>query len=266
MRMLQFQKHFVDWLRDRLPDDGFYTFPAMAARLTPGDLGNQMRELLNRRQRAAGQTDIVPYIPTMSPPRTAFTGQISANRQFVFAEMSFARVRAISKKAATTMNNVVMTICAGALRPYLINHGGIPDQPLTVCCPVSLRRGDLTDRGNHVHTLFAELPTNVDDPLERLRLTTDNLTRAKASFDAMPTELLREATEFLPRDMFDWFVDAVVRLPEDRLQVPWNVILSNIRARRSRCMSTGSRSRACVASILPSAGRRDQHHAAEPRR
>ncbi len=246
MRMLQFQKHFLDSLRDRLPDDGFYTFPAMAARLTPGDLGNQMRELLNKRQRAAGQPDIVPYIPTMSPARTAFTGQISANRQFVFADMSFARVRA-SKNAATTMNNVVMTICAGALRPYLINDGGIPDQPLTVCCPASLRRGDLTDPwGNHVHMLFAELPTNVDDPLERLRLTTDNLTRAKASFDAMPTELLRESTEFLPRDMFDWFVDAVVRLPEDRLQVPWNVILSNIRARRSRCMSTGSRSRACV--------------------
>jgi hypothetical protein len=147
MRMLQFQKHFLDWLRDRLPDDGFYTFPAMAARLTPGDLGNQMRELLNRRQRAAGQTDIVPYIPTMSPAADG------------------------------------------------------------------LHRTDL-------RMLFAELPTNVDDPLERLRLTTDNLTRAKASFDAMPTELLREATEFLPRDMFDWFVDAVVRLPEDRLQVP----------------------------------------------
>jgi hypothetical protein len=59
-----------------------------------------MRELLNRRQRAAGQPDIVPYIPTMSPPRTAFTGLISANRQLVFGEMSFARVRAISKKAA----------------------------------------------------------------------------------------------------------------------------------------------------------------------
>jgi diacylglycerol O-acyltransferase len=266
MRMLQFQKHLLDWLRDRLPDDGFYTFPAMAARLTPGDLGNQMRELLNKRQRAAGQPDIVPYIPTMSPARTAFTGQISANRQFVFAEMSFARVRAISKKAATTMNNVVMTICAGALRPYLINHGGIPDQPLTVCCPVSLRRGDLTDPwGNHVHVLFAELPTNVDDSLERLRLTTDNLTRAKASFDAMPTELLREATEFLLRDMFDWFVDAVVRLPEDRLQVPWNVILSNIRARRT-AVCQRARGRGRVASILPSAGRLDQHHAAEPRR
>jgi hypothetical protein len=115
MRMIQFQKHFLYWLRDRLPDDGFYTFPAMAARLTPGDLGNQMRELLNRRQRAAGQPDIVPYIPTMSPPRTAFTGQISANRQLVFGEMSFARVRAISKKAATTMNNVVMRVrrCGG---------------------------------------------------------------------------------------------------------------------------------------------------------
>jgi hypothetical protein len=66
MRMLQFQKHFLDWLRDLFPNDGFYTFPAMAARLTPGDLGNQMRELLNKRQRAAGQPDIVPYIPTMS--------------------------------------------------------------------------------------------------------------------------------------------------------------------------------------------------------
>ncbi|HEX6760719.1 MAG TPA: hypothetical protein VF086_20260 [Propionibacteriaceae bacterium] len=108
------------------------------------DLGNQMRGLLNRRQRAAGQPDIVPYIPTSSPPRTAFTGHISANRQFVFADMSFARVRAISKKAATTMNNVVMTICAGALRPYLVNHGGIPDRPRTASAPCR-SAGDLTD-------------------------------------------------------------------------------------------------------------------------
>jgi NRPS condensation-like uncharacterized protein len=48
-------------------------------------------------------------------------------------------VKAVRRRAGVTVNDVVMALCAGALRRWLLDHDALPDAPLVAAVPVSLR-------------------------------------------------------------------------------------------------------------------------------
>jgi diacylglycerol O-acyltransferase / wax synthase len=226
----RFQARYAKWLYERFPEDGVFTIPGQMAKMVPGELGKPFVSLINRRQRAVDQPEITSYIPTLFPPETTFNGRASSRRHFVYDEMNLPEVKALGKQLGTTLNNVVVAICAGAMRRYLLDHGGIPDKPLIVCVPVSLRHDAIEEPwSNHVHMMFAPLPTHIEDPLERVRLVTKDLTTAKSSFDSLPTHLFREASNFMPRDLFHWATEAWIRMPDKLSRGPWNVVVSNVR-------------------------------------
>lgn len=226
----QFQINYVKWLAERYPEDGLFTIPGQLAKMLPGQLGKLATNVLNVRQRAVGQQDIAPYMPKLVPPATPFNGRTSAQRHFVYSEMNLAEVKAVGKRMGATLNNVVVAICAGAIRRYMEERGGPLDEPLVVCCPVSLRHEDLTDPwANHVHMMFAPFPTHLADPIERVESVTKDLTVAKSSFDSMPTKLFREASNFMPRDLLHLATEAWIRMPDKLSRAPWNVVVSNVR-------------------------------------
>ena len=55
------------------------------------------------------------------------------------------QLKALKVATGGTLNDVVMAVCAGALREYLIEHDALPDQPLRAMVPVSIRTGDEED-------------------------------------------------------------------------------------------------------------------------
>ena len=77
--------------------------------------------------------------PALRAPRTRFNGRISAHRRFAFASLPIADVKALKDHLGITVNDVVMALCAGALRRRLEACGELPAAPLLTMIPVSVR-------------------------------------------------------------------------------------------------------------------------------
>ena len=58
---------------------------------------------------------------------------------------SLDNIKALKDATGCTVNDIVMAICAGALREYLLKHDALPDKPLRAMVPVSIRTGDEED-------------------------------------------------------------------------------------------------------------------------
>jgi WS/DGAT/MGAT family acyltransferase len=118
--------------------------------------------------------------------------QIGKKRQFSFVSMPFQEVRGIRSELKCTVNDVVLSILAGALRRYLQEHSvTVDERTLRLMIPVNVRneaqQGDL---GNRVSMMLPELPVGIEDPLARLTAVREEIDRLKsdkqgASFSAL---------------------------------------------------------------------------------
>ncbi|HYO85301.1 MAG TPA: wax ester/triacylglycerol synthase family O-acyltransferase [Dermatophilaceae bacterium] len=218
------------WMVERFPKDGVTTLPALVAKVVPGDLGRPLVALVNKRQRRAGQPEIASMIPTFFPPKTPFNRQVSAQRSYLFTELPLAESKAAGKAFGTTLNNVVVAVCAGAIRRMLIEREVSVDTPLIVCCPVSLRTGaEENPWANHINMMYAPLPIQLTDPVARLEAVTAELTKAKSSFDNLPTHLIRDVSSLVPSAVMGLATNTLVRMPGDLSRTWFNVTISNIR-------------------------------------
>jgi WS/DGAT/MGAT family acyltransferase len=96
-----------------------------------------------------------------------------------------------------TVNDVVMALCAGALRRWLLDHESLPTGPLIAAVPVSVRTEDQRGKGgNRVSTMIAPLATHLTDPAQRLRHAQDAMRAAKDQHGALPATLLSDVTQF----------------------------------------------------------------------
>ena len=102
-------------------------------------------------------------------PRTLFNVSITNQRAFAGLSLPLADAKWIAKQTGATINDVVMTVCAGALRSYLAEHDGIPKKPLMAGVPVSLREAGNTDMNNQATVMLVSLATDIADPLKRLQ-------------------------------------------------------------------------------------------------
>ena len=101
-------------------------------------------------------------------PRTPLNVSITNQRSFAARSVPLAEVKQMSKATGTSLNDIVLAICAGALRRYLADYGCKPAKPLIAGVPVSLRSEGNTDLNNQVSVMLVSLATDIADPLERL--------------------------------------------------------------------------------------------------
>ncbi|MYR08183.1 wax ester/triacylglycerol synthase family O-acyltransferase [Gordonia sp. SID5947] len=105
-----------------------------------------------------------PFTPA---PRTMLDVSIGSARRFAAQQWPLQRLRAITQQLDITLNDVVVAMCAGALRSYLIDRDNLPDAPLIAAVPVSMHTDD-TSEGNLVTAMMANLATDQPDPERRL--------------------------------------------------------------------------------------------------
>jgi diacylglycerol O-acyltransferase len=113
-------------------------------------------------------------------PRTPLNVAITNQRSFASLSLPLAEAKQIAKRTGTTLNDVVMAHCAGALRRYLAEYDGVPARPLVAGVPVSLREAGNTDMNNQVSMMLVSLATHIKDPLERLAAIHTSSTQAKS--------------------------------------------------------------------------------------
>jgi len=108
------------------------------------------------------------YSHVKDMPRTPFNKAISGHRAYATSSLPLPDVKTLGKSRGVTINDVVLALCAGALRRYLIEHAALPAKPLTAGVPVSLRPPGDKQLNNQVVFTLSHLPTDVAEPLQRL--------------------------------------------------------------------------------------------------
>ena len=119
-------------------------------------------------------------------PRTMFNVPIGGARRCAAQSWPLQRVLAVKKAAGVTVNDVVLAMCSGALRSYLLEQNALPDRPLIAMVPVSLRDDSSSTGGNQVGALLANLATDLDDPALRLKAVSASMSANKEIFSQLP--------------------------------------------------------------------------------
>lgn len=119
-------------------------------------------------------------------PRTMLNVKIGGARRCAAQSWSVERIKGVKNAAGVTVNDVVLAMCSGALRYYLLEQNALPDTPLLAMVPVSLRTGDEADGGNLVGAILCNLGTDSDDPARRLQTVNDSMRNNKKVFSQLP--------------------------------------------------------------------------------
>jgi diacylglycerol O-acyltransferase / wax synthase len=163
-------------------------------------------------------------------PRTSFNGRISPHRRFAFGQLGLDEVKEVKNAHGCTVNDVVVSICAGPVRRWLLEHKELPSEPLVAQIPISVRsEQEVGTYGNRLMLMGAPLFTNVADPVERLRRTHDALGEMKERHRALPAELLQDTNHFIPPAVFSRAARLTFSLATSGAGRPtWNLVISNV--------------------------------------
>lgn len=182
-------------------------------------------------------------IPLSPAPPTPFNRAVTPHRRFAMRSTALGNIKALKDATGCTVNDVVMAICTGALREYLLRHDALPEAPLRAMVPVSIRTGDEEDPWtNRVGGIIADIPTNSSDPLERLRGCHEAMNEAKLQMDVLPAEAIAELAQVAP----PLAATAAMRLQSrlrlaDRVTLPMNVVISNVPGPRHALYFAGAK-------------------------
>jgi WS/DGAT/MGAT family acyltransferase len=161
-------------------------------------------------------------------PSTPLNAPITAHRRFAYGSLPLDEVKTVKNAFAMTVNDVVMAMCTTALRRWLLDHDGLPDQPIVVAVPVSVRGEDLlAASGNQISVMLAEMPTHVADPAERLALVRVAMEEAKEHFDAVPATILQDVAAAIPTALNGLAARALFSMVTVGA-MPFNLFVSNV--------------------------------------
>ena len=130
---------------------------------------------------------------SLSAPKSMLNVPITGARRFAAQSWPMERIRRVGKAGDATVNDVVLAMCAGALRRYLLSMNALPDSPLIAMVPVSLHGEDTgsSDGGNAVGTVMCNLATHLDDSGERLAAINRSMREGKEALKSMtPMQIL----------------------------------------------------------------------------
>jgi diacylglycerol O-acyltransferase len=174
-------------------------------------------------------------------PRTMFNTTITGSRRFAAQGWPLERLRAIGKASDTTLNDVVLAMCSGAIRSYLVDHDSLPDSTLVSMVPVGLNakqsQSASTDGGNAVGAVMVRLGTDLDDPAERLASIHQSMQTGKEALGSM-TQLQIMAMSAL--GMAPSLVIPMLRL-QGIMRPPFNLIISNVPGPKSTQYLNGAK-------------------------
>ncbi len=219
---------------------GIKTMAEMLAQPLPGPIGGAIRDRLR-----GGETEVdePPPLPMRPAPRTPFNASITPHRRFAYTTIPLEDAKVIRRAFGCTFNDVVMSLCAATLRQYLIEHDALPIEPLIAAVPVSVRTGAEDDMyQNRVSMILGDLATDEPDLRRRLRRVQRSMDRAKTQFAALPADALQDFSQFAPPALSTRAMRLYSRLRiADRMNPPFNLIISNVPGPRQPLYSSGAR-------------------------
>lgn len=173
---------------------------------------------------AAGTT--MPF----TAPRTSFNATVTGKRAVAFVDVPLLDVKAVKQALGVTINDVLTAVVGGALQSYLADRGELPDRPLIAAEPVSVHdRAQDVQGVTKVSVMFTTLATDVDNPVDRLRIIAASNQRAKELNSMVGADTLLQWAEHFWLNGFTLGARLYSRLHgAEHHPVIHNLILSNV--------------------------------------
>lgn len=170
-------------------------------------------------------------------PRSALNRPVTGARRFVAQSYSLQRIQDIGRVYQATVNDVVLAMCASALRRYLNDfHGGAPDKPLIGMVPVSVRPSDGGSLGNALTAVLVNLATHIADPLQRFEVIRKSIVDAKSVVKTLSANEIMLFTALVASPVM---APALVGLGATLPSI--NVVISNVPGPRTPLYWNGAR-------------------------
>jgi len=236
------------WRPDRVPTDAEmvgYALNSLARQpLAAVKAVHRTVEMALNLRRRNRQPDVNAPPAPFQAPKTLLNTSITPHRRFAMAEVALADIKQVKNALGGTVNDVVLALCAGALRRWLADHGEAPAEDLVGFVPISVRTEDEKGAmGNRVSGMLVRLATTVENPVERLAVIRDGTKDAKEQDRAIGADTLSNWTEFAAPAL----AARAARLASslrvwDRLSRPvFNLVISNVPGPRFPLYSAGAR-------------------------
>lgn len=205
--------------------------PLRLATVVPATILTVAQTLLRARN---GRTMAAPF----SAPETPFNGPLTHHRNVACTQLDMRDVKRVKDRFGVTVNDVVVALCAGVLRRFLLERDELPDVPLVATVPVSVRDKSQRPGRNQTTWMFCRLESHIADPAERIRTIAAGNCAAKEHTAAMGATLLHDWTEFGGQTMFGAAMRILPRIPLSTSPV-YNMILSNVPGPRDQLYFLG---------------------------
>lgn len=124
------------------------------------------------------------FLSTFDTPTSILNQRILGERLLIMRSFEKQRFVNLAKHFAVTTNDVVLAVCSGALRAYLLTQNALPTKAMTAFVPISLRKDD-SSFGNQMSFVLTNLATHESDPITRLHIITDSIDNGKTRFLGM---------------------------------------------------------------------------------
>lgn len=180
-------------------------------------------------------------------PNSVLNVRIGRNRRFATQQYDLAHVKSLAKAAGGTLNDIVLALCAAALRRYLLWRKALPDEPLIAMLPVAVRTADDEGGGNAVGAILASLATDVADPRARLEAIIASTTRGKQRLEGLSQQAVIQlsALTMAPTGL------QTITGTLGRVRPHFNVVISNVPGPQHSLYFRGARLEAVYPLSIP---------------
>lgn len=173
------------------------------------------------RAKGLGDSDL---IAPLRAPCSVINAPISRNRRFATQQFEVERMRHVARAFDATLNDLVLALCASALRRLLLEQGSLPPEAMTAMLPVNIRPKDDPGGGNAVGAIYATLATDVEDPEARLRTIVASTRRAKDELVGLGQNAILEFSAMMLAPM----VFSMAPGAAGRVRPAFNLVISNV--------------------------------------
>ncbi|MBV6729383.1 wax ester/triacylglycerol synthase family O-acyltransferase [Nocardioides daeguensis] len=168
---------------------------------------------------------------SLAAPRTIFNQSITGARRFAAQDWPIERIRGVGKASGTTINDVVLAMCSGAMRTYLTELDALPEQSMVSMVPVGLKARQTSaaaanpgDGGNAIGSVMVRLATDKADPADRLRTIAASMKDGKEALSSMtPAQIVAMSAI----GMAPSIVVPMLKM-QGIVRPPYNLIISNV--------------------------------------
>ncbi len=145
---------------------------------------------------------------------TRFKGRPGVAKRVAWADpLPLDEVKIVGKALSASVNDVLLSCVAGALRSYLVDkREAVDDLMIRALVPVNLRPMEKAYKlGNQFGLVFLDLPIGIENPVERLYAVRRNMNALKGSYQPIVAMGLLAAMGAAPRVLQEVLLSVLAR-------------------------------------------------------